>query len=70
MALAGQLRRWHADPRVGAAFQYTFREDPAFPVGLATADLSRLYPTYSLWLAWSRLRAAGQPPPAPAVACP
>jgi hypothetical protein len=69
LALAEQLRRWHSDPRVGAVFQYTFREDPDFPVGLSSADLSHVYPTYRLWLAWSRLRAAGRPPPAPAVGC-
>jgi hypothetical protein len=69
LALAEQLQRWHSDPRVGAVFQYTFREDPAFPVGVASADLSHLYPTYRLWLSWSRLHAAGQPPPAPAAAC-
>ncbi|HEY4426711.1 MAG TPA: hypothetical protein VGN08_00745 [Solirubrobacteraceae bacterium] len=68
--LAAQLREWHADPRVGAVFQYTFREDPAFPVGIASADLSHLYPAYGLWLSWSRLRAQGRPPPAPAAACP
>jgi hypothetical protein len=69
LALAGQLQAWHSDPRVGAVFQYTFREDPAFPVGLASADLSHLYPTYRLWLGWSRLRAAGKAPPTPAAAC-
>jgi hypothetical protein len=69
LALAEQLRRWHSDPRVGAVFQYTFREDPDFPVGLSSADLSHVYPTYRLWLAWSRLRAAGSPPPAPAAGC-
>jgi hypothetical protein len=68
-ALAEQLRAWHADPRVAAVFQYTFREDPAFPVGLASADLSQLYPTYRLWLAWSQLSAAGRPPPTPGAAC-
>jgi hypothetical protein len=68
-ALAAQLQRWYSEPRVGAVFQYTFREDPAFPVGLASADLSHLYPTYRLWLAFSRAQAAGRPPPAPAVAC-
>jgi hypothetical protein len=66
-ALAVQLARWHGDPRVQAVFQYTFREDPAFPVGLLSANLSHLYPTYDLWLDWSRLRAAGQPPPAPSA---
>ena len=69
MALAEQLLAWHSDPRVGAVFQYTFREDPAFPVGLLSADLSHTYPTYRLWLAWSRLHAAARPPPAGAVGC-
>lgn len=69
MALASQLRAWDADRRVGAVFQYTFREDPIFPVGLLSADLAHVYPAYRLWLAWSRLRAAGQPPPAGAVGC-
>jgi hypothetical protein len=69
LALAEQLIRWHGDPRVGAVFQYTFREDPAFPVGLVSASLSHLYPTYRLWLAWARLRAAGEPPPTPAAGC-
>jgi hypothetical protein len=68
-ALAVQLIRWYGDPRVQAVFQYTFREDPAFPVGLLSADLSHIYPTYDLWLDWSRLRAAGESPPAPAVGC-
>ena len=39
-ALDAALRRWDVDPRVDAAFQYTFREDPAFPVGLADAGLT------------------------------
>jgi hypothetical protein len=69
LALAAQLESWYSDPRVGAVLQYTFREDPAFPVGLLSADLSHSYPTYRLWLAWARLRAAGQPPPAPAAGC-
>jgi hypothetical protein len=68
-ALAAQLLRWYRDPRVGAAFQYSFRDDPAFPVGLAGADLSHLFPTYRLWLDWTRLRAEGRPSPAPAAAC-
>jgi hypothetical protein len=63
VALASELLRWSRDPRVGAVFQYTF------PVGLIGAELSHLYPTYRLWLAWSRSRAAGQPPPAPAAGC-
>jgi hypothetical protein len=69
LALARQLQAWHSDPRVGAVMQYTFREDPAFPVGLISADLSHLYPAYRLWLAWSRPHAPGSPPQTPAAAC-
>ena len=48
-ALAAQLERWSADPRVAAVFQYSFREDPSYPVGLAEASLAHLYETYSVW---------------------
>jgi hypothetical protein len=58
LALAGQLSAWSHDSRVGAVFQYTFRDDPAFPVGLADAALSHTYSTYGLWLAWLGARAA------------
>jgi hypothetical protein len=68
-ALEEQLGSWSSDPRVGAVFQYSFREDPAYPVGLISPDLSHLYPTYRLLLAWARARAAGQPPPVPSVGC-
>jgi hypothetical protein len=68
-ALAAQLERWSADPRVRAVFQYGFREDPAFPVGLLSPDLERTYPAYRLWLSLSRTRAAGEKPRAPAAAC-
>jgi len=53
-ALAGQLLAWSRDPRVEAIFQYEFRDDPSYPVGLASADLARLDADYRLWL---RLRA-------------
>ena len=55
----GALRFWAKDPRVDAAFQYTFREDTSFPVGLADASLDRLYRSYDAWQAWS---APGAPP--------
>jgi len=51
--LAGELARWRSDPRVNAVFQYTFREDPAFPVGLVVPKLARTYPAYRLWIAWA-----------------
>ena len=69
LALALQLRRWDADPRVGAVFQYSFREDPAYPVGLLSADLARVYPAYRLWLQYAGAQAAGLPPPPPALGC-
>ena len=50
LALASQLLAWRSDPRVRAVLQYTFRDDPAFPVGLASADLRRLSRTYGLWM--------------------
>jgi hypothetical protein len=63
------LRRWADDPRVDVAFQYTFREDTAYPVGLADAALTRAYPTYDLWQAWGGARAPSAPPPALPAAC-
>ena len=57
------------DPRVDAAFQYTFRDDPAFPVGLADAGLTRTWPAYDLWLAWGGDRAPGAPAPDLPAAC-
>ena len=50
-ALARALRAWADDPRVTAAFQYTFREDDAFRVGLADAALTELRPAYAAWRA-------------------
>ena len=41
--------RWSSDPRVAAVFQYSFREDPAYPIGLIESELSdRLYGTHSV----------------------
>jgi hypothetical protein len=62
------LLRWADDPRVDAAFQYTFREDTAYPVGLADANLTRVYPTYDLWAAWGA-RGPTDPPPTLPQAC-
>jgi hypothetical protein len=61
----GLLLRWHSDPRTDVAIQYTFREDPAFTVGLADPRLRRLYPSYSLWRAWGQRTASDPPPPLP-----
>jgi hypothetical protein len=69
LALAGQLIGWAGDPRVAAVFQYTFREDPAFPVGLLSADLSHVYSPYRLWLAYTRMRVRGVLPSSPEALC-
>jgi hypothetical protein len=67
--LDAQLRQWLRDPRIRAAFQYSFREDPAFPVGLADAGLTRTYPTYALLKGWSRRAAPDDPPPPVPAGC-
>jgi hypothetical protein len=64
--LNDDLRRWWADPRVTVAFQYTFRDDPAFPVGLVDAGLTHAWPTLDLLEAWGGNRAPeAEPPPLP-----
>jgi len=50
-AMGQALAAWRDDPAVQLAVQYTFREDTAFPVGLADAGLTRLEPAYAAWLA-------------------
>lgn len=51
LAMADALERWQRDPRVDVAVQYSFREDPSFPVGLADPGLTRLYAPYGAWRA-------------------
>jgi len=63
------LRRWADDPRVDVAFQYTFREDTAYPVGLVDPALTRAYPTYDLWRAWGGTRDPTAPPPPLPASC-
>ena len=55
-ALHRRLRRWWADDRVTAAFQYTLREDPIFPTGLVVTSLQAAYPTLGEWQAWGGAR--------------
>jgi hypothetical protein len=68
-ALNVSLRRWNDDPRVDAVFQYTFRDDPVFPVGLADATLSKAWPAYELFKAWGGQRRPDDPAPALPKAC-
>jgi hypothetical protein len=68
-ALSVTLRRWNKDPRVTAAFQYTFRDDPVFPVGLVDAKLSKAWPAYDLFKAWGGERMPDDPAPAQPQTC-
>jgi hypothetical protein len=47
-----RLVRWYDDPRVTAAFQYTFREDDIFRTGLVNTALDRAFPVLREWQAW------------------
>jgi hypothetical protein len=66
--LAAALAHWNADPRVDAVFQYTFRQDPLFALGLADTGLTRTFPAYAVWHAWGA-RAPDGPPPAGGGSC-
>jgi hypothetical protein len=60
-----RLLDWYRDPRVSAAFQYTFREDDVFRTGLVSTGLDRAFPVLGEWEAWggtARPR-PGDPPP-------
>ena len=68
-ALNVTLRRWNRDPRVDAVFQYTFRDDPVFPVGLVDAKLTKTWPAYDLFKAWGGERKPDDPAPALPESC-
>jgi hypothetical protein len=67
-AMHAQLARWAADRGVGAAFQYTLREDPFYRVGLFDPGLTRSYPIYDTWEAWAEAT-RGEPDPAVPARC-
>jgi hypothetical protein len=52
-AMSAALRAWARDDRIDAAFQYTFREAHAFPVGLVSPSLMTTYGSYRAWLAFA-----------------
>jgi hypothetical protein len=58
------LVRWWRDPRVTAAFQYTFREDNLFRVGLVSTGLTKARPVLREWQAWGQRPDPAAPPPA------
>jgi len=63
--LHARLLQWYKDPRVTAAFQYTFREDDIFRTGLVTTALDRAFPALEEWQAWggSKRPDPTDPPP-------
>ncbi len=63
-AMSAALRSWARNDRIDAAFQYTFREAHAFPVGLVSASLKVTYGSYRAWLAF-----AGGPEKVPPSPC-
>jgi hypothetical protein len=60
-----RLVAWYKDPRVTAAFQYTFREDDVFQTGLVTTALDKAFPVLREWQAWG-----GEARPKPTAAPP
>ncbi|HEU4977605.1 MAG TPA: hypothetical protein VFT42_01785, partial [Solirubrobacteraceae bacterium] len=62
-ALDDTLTAFKRDPRIAAAVQYTFRDDPTFPVGLVDAGLTHTWPVYDLWHAWGDGRVPDAPAP-------
>jgi hypothetical protein len=64
--LHARLAAWWRDPRVAAAFQYTFREDELFPTGLVSAGLDRARRSLAEWQAWGARERPDDPPPSPA----
>jgi hypothetical protein len=62
--LHARLVKWWRDPRVAAAFQYTLRDDPAFPTGLVSANLEHGRPALREWQAWGERPRPDDPPPA------
>jgi hypothetical protein len=64
-SMAAALKAWADDPRVDAAFQYTFREHPSFPVGLVSSSLRTTYRSYAAWHAFAVAR--GDAPEDPCV---
>jgi hypothetical protein len=63
------LLSWYANPRVTAAIQYTFREDPVFRTGLVPPSMDHAYRTLLAWQAWGQRPDPAAPPPTTEQAC-
>lgn len=62
--MSAALRSWADNDRIDAAFQYTFRESRAFPVGLVAPSMLKTYGSYRAWRAF-----AGGPAKVPPNPC-
>ena len=52
-AMSAALRSWSVNPRIDAAFQFTFRESRDYPVGLVSPSLLDTYGSYRAWSAFA-----------------
>ena len=52
-AMSAALRSWSVNPRIDAAFQFTFRESRDYPVGLVSPSLFDTYGSYRAWSAFA-----------------
>jgi hypothetical protein len=68
-AQAALLEHLDADPRVQAVFQFSLRDDTAYPVGLFDPGLTQSYPTLALWQAWSAAARTDGPAPTRPPGC-
>jgi hypothetical protein len=62
--MSAALRSWAVNDRIDAAFQYTFRDNRHYPVGLVSASLFDTFGSYRAWHAF-----AGSPRVLPADPC-
>jgi hypothetical protein len=58
-ALHRRLTGWSRGGAVSAVFQWGFRDDDTFPVGLVSTTLDRAWPALAEWRAWGRAAADG-----------
>lgn len=63
-AMSAALRSWAVNDRIDAAFQYTFRDNRDYPVGLVSTSLRDTFAAYRAWLAF-----AGSPRTLPPNPC-
>jgi hypothetical protein len=52
-AMSAALRSWAVNDRIDAAFQYTFRDNRDFPVGLVSSTLRDTFGAYRAWYAFA-----------------